>query len=72
MMSIGNTILAAVVALAACSASAQVTWLETSHDFGTFDEDKGKVTCTMRMVNTTSDDVVIISVKPTCGCTAGD
>lgn len=72
MMSIGNTILAAVAALVACSASAQVTWLETSHDFGTFDEDKGKVTCTMRMVNTTSDDVVIISVKPTCGCTAGD
>lgn len=46
------------------------TWLERTHDFGLIDEDGGKVSCTMRLVNTTDSALSIIEVRPSCGCTA--
>lgn len=46
------------------------TWLERTHDFGLIDEDGGKVSCTMRLVNTTDSALSIIDVRPSCGCTA--
>ena len=46
------------------------TWLERTHNFGTIDEDGGKVSCTMRLVNTTDSALSIIEVRPGCGCTA--
>lgn len=46
------------------------TWLERTHDFGTIDEDGGKVSCTMRLVNTTDSALSIIEVRSSCGCTA--
>ena len=46
------------------------TWLERTHDFGLIDEDGGKVSCTMRLVNTTDSALSIIEVRPGCGCTA--
>ena len=46
------------------------TWLERTHNFGTIDEDGGKVGCTMRLVNTTDSALSIIEVRPGCGCTA--
>ena len=46
------------------------TWLERTHNFGTIDEDGGKVGCTMRLVNTTDSALSIIEVRPSCGCTA--
>ena len=49
-----------IIAALALSASADVTWLETTHDFGAFQEDLGPVSCQFRFVNTcllyTSDD----------------
>lgn len=49
---------------------AQVHWIDTSHDFGTFKEEKGKVSCTMRLVNAGDSILVITRVQSTCGCTA--
>ncbi len=49
--------------------SARTQWLETEHDFGAFDENNGKVTCTMRFVNTGDQPVSIVSARATCGCT---
>ena len=46
------------------------TWLERTHNFGTIDEDGGKVGCTMRLVNTTDSALSIIEVRSSCGCTA--
>ena len=46
------------------------TWLERTHDFGLIDEDGGKVSCTMRLVNTTDSALSIIEVRSSCGCTA--
>lgn len=45
-------------------------WLEQEHDFGTFNEKDGKVSCTMRMVNTGDSAMIIVRVQSTCGCTA--
>lgn len=54
------------------AANAEIKWLETVYNFGTFDENMGKVSCDMRFVNIGDDDVVIEAVRPTCGCTAGN
>lgn len=51
---------------------AQVHWIDTSHDFGTFKEEGGKVSCTMRLVNAGDSILVITRVQSTCGCTATD
>lgn len=62
--------LLALAALAAPSANAQrVYWLETTHDFGAFAEDSGKVTCEFKMVNKGPGNASIVSARATCGCT---
>lgn len=58
--------------LVALSSPAQIVWLETVHDFGTIDEDQGKVTGEMRFVNTGKTPVVIQNVRVTCGCTVAN
>ncbi len=50
----------------------EARWIETTHDFGTFDESMGKVTCTMKFINIGDGDMIIQSVRPTCGCTAAN
>lgn len=50
----------------------QITWLETSHNFGTFKEENGNVACKIRFVNVGDENVVIEEVRPMCGCTASD
>lgn len=61
-----------VAAVAACSAKGVVSWIETVHDFGTFKEEVREVKCEMPLVNTGDEPLVITSVRPTCGCTAGE
>ncbi|MEG2598194.1 MAG: DUF1573 domain-containing protein [Muribaculaceae bacterium] len=51
-------------------ATGEVRWLKTTHDFGAFDEDIGKVSCNIQFINDGDSAVVITSVRPTCGCTA--
>lgn len=46
-----------------------VTWLNTVHDFGAFDEDTKHKTAYFRFVNTGDEDVSVVSVNATCGCT---
>lgn len=55
-------------------ASAQpiAQWLESSHDFGTFREDIGKVSTTLRVVNVGDSAMYISRVQASCGCTAVD
>lgn len=58
-----------LTAVFSCFAGPEAKWITTYHDFGAFDEDDGKATCTFKFVNTGDEPVVIKSVKATCGCT---
>jgi len=43
---------------------------KTVHDYGKIKEEAGKVKCRFTFTNTGNDTLKIISVKPSCGCTA--
>lgn len=47
----------------------QITFKTTSYDFGTFPEERGKVTCTFTFTNTGKSDLVLQKVRASCGCT---
>ncbi len=53
----------------AAAAQPQVTWLERQHDFGVFLEADGKVTCSMALVNTGTEPLIIVKAQAGCGCT---
>lgn len=53
-------------------AQAELRWLEMEHDFGTFNETDGKVSCQMRLVNVGDSALYITLVRTSCGCTAGE
>lgn len=47
-----------------------ISWLQVTHNFGTFKEELGKVSCDFKVVNTGDNDIRITNVRPICGCTA--
>lgn len=49
--------------------NAQVQWLESSHNFGAFEEEDGPQTHSFRYVNCGSEPVAIVSAHASCGCT---
>lgn len=51
------------------TAAAKIEWQKTTHDFGAFKEDDGKVTCEFRFVNTGNEAVSIRAARASCGCT---
>ena len=65
-----------LMCMAACCVGVQakgvLTWLESEHDFGIFNESEGRVKCVFRAVNTGTESVNIVRVMPTCGCTTGE
>lgn len=64
--------LALFALLLAIAARADIKWLQTEYDFGTWHEAQGKRTGTARFVNTGPESVIITSVRPSCGCTGAD
>lgn len=62
---------AALLALSAFNAAGATSakWLETSHDFGAFDEDMGRVSTDFRLVNTGDEPLMIYAARASCGCT---
>lgn len=60
----------ALVFFVAPAEAGEVKWLETSHDFGAFDEDFGPVSCDFKFVNTGNEPVSILSARASCGCTS--
>lgn len=63
-------LLSAIAALTTTlSLSAQVVWLQQEHDFGSFNEEMGIVTCTFLGVNTGTQPAALIDVRANCGCT---
>lgn len=47
----------------------EISFEKLVHDFGTFPEESGKVSCTFEFKNTGSSDLVLQKVKASCGCT---
>lgn len=60
----------ALSAAFAASAGESVSWLETNHNFGAFDESMGPVSTEFRFVNTGTEPVSIVAARASCGCTA--
>lgn len=48
---------------------ADARWVETTHDFGAFDEELGTVYCTFALVNDGPEPIAILSARANCGCT---
>ena len=49
--------------------SPKINFLNYEHDFGEIEEDGGSVSHTFEFVNEGNSPLVILSVKPSCGCT---
>lgn len=61
---------AAAVGLAyIASAQPKPIFLETKHNFGTFNEDDGLATCRFAIVNEGTSPLSILAARATCGCT---
>ena len=57
------------IVVSAVAAGPAVKFSEMSYDFGTFSEEKGKVTHIFSFTNTGTEDVILQDVKTSCGCT---
>ena len=49
--------------------SPKINFLNYEHDFGEIEEDGGSVSHTFEFANEGTSPLVILSVKPSCGCT---
>lgn len=47
----------------------EIKFGKSVHDFGTFAEEKGKVTHIFEFTNTGKEDLILQDVKTSCGCT---
>lgn len=61
-----------VLMVATLHAAPEIRWVETVHDFGTFNEADGKVTTSFRFVNAGDEPVHVLEARATCGCTRPD
>ena len=50
----------------------EIKFKELVHDFGTFPEETGKVSCVFEFTNTGKSDLILQNVKASCGCTTPD
>lgn len=63
------TILLILFLMPVASAQGMLRWLNANHNFGTFSEDLGKVTCVYMAVNDGDSAVVVLDARANCGCT---
>lgn len=71
-MKLFRTILSAALIIFGANiatAQPQAQWLSTTHSFGAFDEDLGKVTTYFKVVNVGNKPLSLLSVRASCGCT---
>lgn len=55
--------------VAAVAQAPEITFDKMVHDFGTFPEETGKVSCTFEFTNSGTADLILQKVKASCGCT---
>ena len=63
-----------IAAIAGLTVAAQpeIKFKDLVHDFGTFPEETGKVSCSFEFTNTGNGDLILQNVKASCGCTTPD
>jgi hypothetical protein len=54
------------------AAGSGITFEKTVHDFGTFNEEDGKVETVFVFQNTSKENLVVSRVQASCGCTTPD
>lgn len=64
-----STYAAGILLLTAMTSAADIRWLETEYDYGTFTEVSGPKTGRARFVNTGDSATFVSRVRPSCGCT---
>lgn len=62
-------LLTAAALVSVLAASAEIRWLSTEYDFGSFKEVEGRRTGSVQFVNEGPEPTIIQRVKSTCGCT---
>lgn len=67
--SLNSIIIAMLMALCSQGAAADIRWLSTEYDFGSFREIQGKQTGILKFVNLGPDTIMINRVRVSCGCT---
>ena len=63
---------ALIAGIICATARPEITWRETFHNFGAFNEDAGTARTTFRYVNTGDEPLIVIGARTTCGCTLAD
>ncbi|MEG0948583.1 MAG: DUF1573 domain-containing protein [Bacteroidales bacterium] len=69
ILSLATCMLLVMLSCFAQDKQAAITFTQTTHDFGTFDEEKGKVTTEFEFTNTGKAPLLITRTAASCGCT---
>ena len=72
IISLTTCLLLVMLSCFAQDKKAAITFKQTTHDFGTFDEEKGKVTTEFEFTNTGKAPLLITRTAASCGCTTPD
>lgn len=67
-----STFMAVTLIWLGALAAPQAKWKTTSHNFGAFSEDLGKVECTFTAINVGNEPLQVLSARANCGCTVPD
>lgn len=70
MKHIVSLVIFAVLAATGRATGPEVRFVETTYDFGAFDENDGTVKCVFTYVNTGDEPLTIVASRATCGCTS--
>lgn len=63
------TSLIAIIGVLTVSATAEIDWLEHTHDFGAINEESGPVSCELKFINRGDTPVAVTGASASCGCT---
>ena len=63
---------AVMLLLTLCAGRAEVKWLQTDYDFGTWHEAQGRRTGIARFGNMGEGAVAITGARASCGCTGAE
>lgn len=69
MKSFTATLLTLLLTAASAIAQPAIKWDNRVHNFGAFDENDGRVSCTFKFVNSGDKPLRILAARATCGCT---
>lgn len=69
MRNLTATLLTIIMSCLCAAAQPCIKWDSRIHNFGAFDENDGRVSCTFRFINAGDKPLKIMAARATCGCT---